>query len=335
MGNPSMKAEQRLNNGAMDSNALPPAAPAAPDYQRWWPRSSYLPAPAALRLPDEEWVTCQGATLHLDRLPRPAARTTVILLHGGGGHGRLLLPFALPLWRAGYEVIAPDLPPFGHSRAAHRRITFDDWVAWTAALVERERRGGARQVALYGLSIGGLTAYHAAAADRRVCAVLATALLDFRDAAVRDAAAKSRFWSRVVAPLGAALPSLFDGLRLRAASVAKLSAMSPDAAFVRALAEDPGIGRARVPASFFRTLAARAPAVEPEAFRDTPVLLAQPEADAWTPLALSQPFFDRLGSPKRLVLLPGGSHAPLQRAAFDELQRAALQLLATVAPLAS
>lgn len=42
---------------------------------------------------------------------------SVILAHGGGGHGRRRFVFSLPLARTGYEVIASHLPCFGRSVA--------------------------------------------------------------------------------------------------------------------------------------------------------------------------------------------------------------------------
>lgn len=296
--------------------------PEAARYEPWWPDSPFL---AERRSPDEAWFEVDGHRIHLDRLPREGP-ITVIALHGGGGHGRLLLPFALPLWAAGYEVVAPDLPHYGRSIAAPGHVTWDTWVRIVSTLVDAEHARGKR-VVLYGLSIGGMTAYHVAAENPRVEAVIASTLLDLRDPAARDAAASSRFVSRVISPIGAALPWLLDGVGMKAGYVGKLSAMSSDAALVEALSEDPRVGQVVMPAAFFRTLREREPAKEPEHF-DRRLLLAHPGADAWTPLPLSQGFFDRLGGPKRLVILPGGGHIPFEREAFDALQVAILGFLA-------
>ena len=60
--------------------------------------------------PEEEWLALGGYGLHVDRWRCPEARATLVLLHGGGGNGRLLAPFARLGVRAGAEVVAPDLP---------------------------------------------------------------------------------------------------------------------------------------------------------------------------------------------------------------------------------
>lgn len=298
--------------------------PDAQRYRRFWPASPHLSEP---RDPEEAWFEVGEHQIHLDRLagPRPVV---VVLVHGGGGHGRLLLPFALPLARAGYEVVAPDLPHYGRSIAAPGHVTFDDWVEILSALVDAEHARG-KKVVLYGLSIGGMTAYHVAAENPRVQAVLATTLLDLRRAEARDAAAANWFMARVVSPVGAALPWLFDGVGLEAGSVGRLDAMTPNRDIVRRLREDPRVGRVVMPAAFFRTLSERNPAIEPEGF-ERPVLLAHPGADTWTPLDLSRPFFERLAGRKRLVVLPGGAHLPFEPDAFDALQRALLDFLSHI-----
>jgi len=184
--------------------------PDAPDSAAFWPESPHL---RDRLLPEEAWVEGAGTSLHVDRLPGQPSRgdeaTTVILLHGGGGHGRVLLPFALPLHAAGHETLALDLLNFGLARREKPPPTFHRWIELVSALVDRSHAEG-RRVVLYGLSIGGMAAYHVAAENPRVAGVVATMLADFRDPRVRDAAAASRLMARVVYPLVSALPRLFD-----------------------------------------------------------------------------------------------------------------------------
>ncbi len=298
-------------------------------YERFWPPSPFLDPEVRGRSPAEEWFVFADHQIHLDRLPGTTGTdTTVVLVHGGAGHGRLLLPFALPLWARGFEVVAPDLPNYGRSIPGAERITLDVWVRILSALVDQEHARG-RRVVLYGLSIGGMTSYHVAAENPKVAAVVATTLLDLREGDARDAAASSRFMSRVVSPLGRALPWLFDGLMLRAGAVGRLEGMSPMRDLVDALDEDPRIGRVRMPAAFYRTLSERSPSREPEQFT-TPILLVHPGHDLWTPLALSRPFFDRIAGPRQIRVLGGGAHIPLEQPAFDELQRTVLAFLASL-----
>lgn len=300
-------------------------------YEAFWPASPYL---HSQQQPREQQLTLDDAVLHIDEFGDDAADITVILLHGGGGHGRLLQPFALPLAQAGYRVVVPDLPAHGLSHA-EGLVTFDRWVRWVSLLVEREH-AACRRVVLYGLSLGGTTAWHVAAENPHVAGIIATTLLDMRDDAARAATASGPLAANVLAPAAIALPAVFDSVSLRAGDVGKMAAMSTSSSLVQLLERDPRIGGVSMPAAFYRTLMTRAPATAPEDGRLPPLLLVHPGADEWTPVALSLPLYERwrsrdagdLDQHKSIVMLPGGAHLPLERVAFDALQRTVLAWLA-------
>ena len=88
---------------------------------------------------EEQEALVRGHRLHLDHW-RPAAtpRGTVILVHGGGGNGRVLAPFARLATEAGWEAVAPDLPGYGLTRpAADFRGDYGEWPAVVAELAAR------------------------------------------------------------------------------------------------------------------------------------------------------------------------------------------------------
>ena len=133
--------------------------PEASRYEPFWPMSPFLTPAGRGRSPSEEWLVVGDYQIHLDRMTgTPSTATTVIMVHGGAGNGRLLLPFAIPLWERGFEVVAPDLPNYGRSIPGAEPITFDMWVRILSALVDQEHARG-RRVVLYGLSLGGMTSY--------------------------------------------------------------------------------------------------------------------------------------------------------------------------------
>ena len=80
---------------------------------KWKQIESHLPEgfrTSPSTLPDESFVDWNDWKIHLDSYKNADAPAKVILLHGVGGNGRLLSFIAVPLFDAGYEVIAPDLP---------------------------------------------------------------------------------------------------------------------------------------------------------------------------------------------------------------------------------
>jgi alpha-beta hydrolase superfamily lysophospholipase len=93
--------------------------------------------------------------------------------------------------------------------------------------------------------------------------------------------------------------------------------MTADPELQRWFLEDPLLGRLRVPLRFLRTLHRTGLAEET---LPCPLLLVHPGADAWTPVELSRRTFDRLRGRKRLRVLTNGSHLPVERPAYDELE---------------
>lgn len=168
-------------------------------YQPWFPREWRCEGDA---LPSEEWWHWRECEVHIDRFAAPDGPPKVLVLHGGGGYGRLLAPLGIALRGHGYEVLAPDLPGFGLTRVrAKMSISYGDWIECVAALVEAERSRDKRPLVLVGASLGGMLAYEVAARTEAIGAVATTCLLDPREPAVRDAIARNRLTSRIGLPL--------------------------------------------------------------------------------------------------------------------------------------
>src|SRR5690606_2489677 len=157
-----------------------------PSYEQTSYWRNYLPfMPASLPLrqadqPLETWRAWRGASIHVDHYPVAEAPLTVIILHGGGGYGRLFMPYAQMLQQQGFEVIAPDLPGYGLTQAPVELIDHDRWVDCVVDLVQAVKRSPDHPVVLLGCSLGGYLAYLVAARSRGVSGVIATTLADPR-----------------------------------------------------------------------------------------------------------------------------------------------------------
>lgn len=275
------------------------------------------------RSPRETWRKIRGHDVHVDVWePEGPARGTLILVHGGGGNGRVLAPFADLAAGLGWRALAPDLPGYGLTRsAAGYRGDYGEWPA-VVAQIANEIEG---PVVLMGLSVGGMTAAFAAEEAREVDGVIATTLLDMGDPALLARAARWR-WLGWMSLLGFRLmPWIIDRLAMPVWLVAPMRAMSSDARMNDFFARDPLLGKLWVRLRFFRTMHARK--AKRLALR-CPLLLAHPGADAWTPTDMSRPAFDRVEGPKELVELGNGSHLPLERPALDELKASVERFLA-------
>jgi len=185
---------------------------------------------------------------------------------------------------------------------------------------------------LFGVSLGGLLAYQAAALSRRVIGLVATTLADPRERAVRRGFARHPLLGTGGLWLLDKLAFLTDGLPLPMAYMSRMHKISNRRELSQLVMSDRLGGGSWVPARFLRTLMTTPPALEPEAFRVCPVLLAHPGADRMTDIALSRRFFERLAAPKRMVVLDGASHMPTEHPGVDQLEAAVLDFLAKLAP---
>ncbi|MCK9248347.1 MAG: alpha/beta fold hydrolase [Solirubrobacteraceae bacterium] len=293
----------------------PPPATYATDHAAW--RAVQPLLPESMRVlghePDEEGWWWRDVHVHLDRYRRPDARATVIVLHGGGGHGRLLASAGRIVADAGYEAVMPDLPGYGLTDAPAARCRYDDWVALVADLVRAERARHDRPVLLLGMSVGGLLGWHAAATlpPATVAGVVATTLLDPRAPAARAVMGRWAWQGRSAALPGLA-PRVLDRLRVPLAAVANTTAIANDRDVVRALRADHRGTGSSIRLGFLRSYLSYVPAVEPEDWRHAPVLLAHPGDDRWTPTAVSRAFLDRIAGPTRFVELERCGHLPME-----------------------
>ena len=149
---------------------------------RWYGR--FLPPQMQLsgeNVPEESWWNWRGIDVHVDRLANPDARAAVVLLHGEGGNGRVVMLLGPLLRSLGLEAAAPDLPGYGLTeRRAEVVPTYEMWADLAADFADEEHRRRSLPVVVFGLSIGGFLAYGAAARTKSIAAVIASTLVDTR-----------------------------------------------------------------------------------------------------------------------------------------------------------
>lgn len=273
--------------------------------------------PEAVRPPSamsvqEEWRRLEGFDVHVDRWLAPGARAKILMLHGGGGHGRLLGALAWRLALSGFETICPDLPGYGLTRGRSKgSIRYDDWREVAAGLIEEERaRGGALFV--YGLSMGGLLAYDAVAMTDQADGLIASCFLDPTQKVVRRSVVRQPWMAGLINPLFAVTPRLFNAMPIPMALTGNMRAISNAPAVTDAIVADKLAGGNSMPVGFLRTWLQTPPLLPPESFEYCPVLMVHPAADRWTDVSVSDEFFDRMPVLKRRVMLKNCGHFPIE-----------------------
>jgi pimeloyl-ACP methyl ester carboxylesterase len=120
------------------------------------------------RVPVREHATpVLGSTTRWWEYGDPAARTTIVLVHGFRGDHHGLEPVVAHL--TGYRLVAPDLPGFGESESLHSAHDIPGYSAWLRAFVDAVVPGG--EAIILGHSFGSIVS-SAAVADGLVTPAL-------------------------------------------------------------------------------------------------------------------------------------------------------------------
>ena len=277
--------------------------------------------------PEESWYAWRGHQIHLDTLsPAAAPKGTLILVHGAGGHGRLLTPLGAVAAENGWKVLAPDLPGYGITITRQNWLeNYSEWPELIADL-SAEAEG---PVVLLGMSVGGMTAFRAAQIQPSLCGVIATNLLDMGDKATFKSAARWPWLGALSLKVMNTAPWLMDAMPMPLALVTPLDAMTSDPELQTWFKRDPLIGARWVKGRFFRSLHQYVPP-RPDLALPCPLLLLHPGADEWTPTRVSLQVYDRVSSPKHFQELSNGSHMPAEAPAWLELRDGVLDFLAKI-----
>ncbi|OHV57451.1 alpha/beta fold hydrolase [Pseudofrankia sp. BMG5.36] len=291
------------------------------DQLEWKGQQEFLPR--RLRLepndePAEEFWSWRGHRVHLDRYAKPDAPAKVVLHHGVGTNGRQMTLIAgAPLAKIGYETVALDNLGYGMTEtAASTTWSYEDWVQVTLDFLVAEKERDPRPIFLYGLSAGGMLAFHVAAKAPKglVAGIVGMTFMDMRNPSVMRAVAHDPVTGVVGVPALGALRRLGLGrVRLPMAMASKMSALANGKEVMKVLMRDRTSAANRVSLKFIDSLSTYTPAIPPEEFSACPILLTQPTEDRWSPFWMAETFLARItGVPVTVAQLENAGHLPFE-----------------------
>ena len=278
-------------------------------------------------LPEEYFWKWRDYQVHIDHYqPNGVKRDKkLILLHGGGGNGRLLSPVAVCFSQLGYECVAPDLPGFGLTKI-NTPNSYHTWIELVDDLVQKEMNDQ-QSIILCGVSLGGMLAYQVACVNSNVKGLVVTSLADTRLKDVRAGLARNRIFGSFSSIVFNGLKRSLDNVKIPIRWTTKMWAMANDRNLVTALKRDSVGSGSSVYLKFIRTLFEVAPAIEPFDFDRCPLLFLQPEKDKIIPWVLSKPFYDQLNCEKEVMFLTNCGHIPIEKPGTDQMKESALLFL--------
>lgn len=287
----------------------------------WRQIQEYLPVKNRIddrNIPKEEWLETGKNRIHIDHYICNDAKGIVVIYHGVGGNGRLLSFIAVPLHKAGYEVICPDLPLYGHT-VCSGKTTYSDWIECGTVIAEKYLQDD-KPLYLFGLSAGGMLAYQISCRLENIDGLILTCLLDQRINKVTKETASSSMMAFFGKPFLKIAHRLFGGVKLPMKMVCNMKAIVNNESLAELLISDPISSGTKVSVEFLYGMLNPSIEIEPNDYQKCPVMLVHPEKDYWTDVSLSRLFFDKIQSPKELKLLQGAGHFPIEEKGLKQLE---------------
>lgn len=271
-------------------------------------------------MPVEKTIMFNEMEIRFDEFkPKEKSDISIVIFHGVGGNGRLLSFIAVPLVKAGFNVICPDLPGYGYTKV-NKTFDYTTWIDVGSFIVNKEIEKG-RRVYVFGLSAGGMLAYNVSCSIKKVDGLIVTNILDNRHQTVRDYSAKNRFHSRIGIKLLNFLPVFIQKkAKIPVKEVANMRTIVNNRNLMKLLLKDKVGSGSNVSIYFLMTMMKSIPLIEPDDYFLCPVLLVHPGDDRWTPVEISRLFFDKIKAPKRLTILENAGHFPIESPGLQQLE---------------
>lgn len=245
------------------------------------------------------------------------AAPAIVFAHGIAGYARLLLPFVLPLFERGFNLVVPDMQGYGYNKGVKGDF---EWNIHKENLKDTIRYAQNRfqgPVFLGGASMGGPLAYAASCEVEGISGLLCWCLWDFSDKEFMQKETTTKGFTYLLLPLLKLLSRLMSDFRLKTYRFVSYDTLTDSDEFNAMVKNDPQAGTMISLKGAVSLLTQSKPAVRHHEYQ-TPVLVLQPENDRMTPKYYIQKAFHALGSKKKkLVLVQGAAHFPTDREPYQ------------------
>ena len=275
----------------------------------------------------QKWETCvtidkinsNGSEINLEVYDTGKKdAVTIVFSHGIAGYARVLLPFTMPLFELGYNLVVPDLQGYGYNKGTKGDF---EWNAHKQNLKDsfsyaKKRFGG--KVVLGGASMGGPLAYSAACEVEDVHALVCWCLWDLNDKEFIVKETMTRKFTYSLLPLFRLTSKFFGNIRIKTYGLVSYDTLTDSDEFNEMIKKDPQAGTHITLKGAASLILQSKPIVPHERFTK-PVLIVQPEKDEMTPKYYTEKVFERLGSAiKKYVLINKAAHFPIHKRYYQQ-----------------
>ncbi|MFO8067397.1 MAG: alpha/beta hydrolase [Bacteroidales bacterium] len=242
-------------------------------------------------------------------------KPTIVFSHGIAGYARVLLPFLIPLYEKGYNIIAPDLEGYGYNNRLKGDFTWNAHLQNLKDTVDYAKSIFKGKVYLGGASMGGPLAY---ATDVRYnCAdgLICWCLWDFADREFMNKETNTKRLTYPMMPFLKLSSALFGKLRLKTYYFVSYDTLTDSMEFNNLLKTDPQAGTLISLRGATSLVTQSKPDMKHENY-EKPVLVCQPEQDKMTPNYYTKKTFKKIKSEKKDYQNFDGAHFPTDKQTY-------------------
>jgi alpha-beta hydrolase superfamily lysophospholipase len=244
--------------------------------------------------------------------------TTIIFAHGIAGYARVLLPFTMPLFEKGYNLVIPDMQGYGYNNGlkgdfewnAHKQ-NIKDTIQYT-----RTRFGG--KVILGGASMGGPLAYAAACESEEIDALVCWCLWDFSDREFMLNETNTKKLTYLLIPVFKFISKFMGKVRIKTYRLVSYDTLTDSHEFNEIIKDDPQAG------THITLKGAVSLIIQSKPYKShddyiKPILVLQPEKDKMTPRHYTEKVFKKLGAAnKKYVEIKDAPHFPTEKKYYKQ-----------------
>ncbi|PID62367.1 MAG: hypothetical protein CR986_01660 [Ignavibacteriae bacterium] len=244
-------------------------------------------------------------------------KPTIVFSHGIAGYARVLLPFLIPLFEKGYNIIAPDLEGFGYNNRLKGDFTWNIHLENLKDTIDFARTIFKGKIFLGGASMGGPLAY---ATDVRYnCAdgLICWCLWDFADREFMNKETTTKRFTYPMMPVLKFSSRLFGKLRLKTYSFISYDTLTDRSQFNNLLKTDPQAGTLISLRGVLSLLTQSKPDKNHNEYKK-PVLVCQPEQDKMIPSYYTKKTFKEIKSDKKQYCSFEGAHFPIDKKNYEK-----------------
>lgn len=244
-------------------------------------------------------------------------KPTVVFSHGIAGYARVLLPFLIPLYEKGYNIIAPDLEGYGYNDRLKGDFTWDIHLQNLKDTVDYAKTVFKGKIFLGGASMGGPLAY---ATDVRYnCAdgLICWCLWDFADREFMNKETNTKRLTYSMMPFLKLSSALIGTMRLKTYYFVSYDTLTDSKEFNDLLKTDPQAGTLISLRGACSLVTQSKPDLKHKDY-EKPVLVCQPEQDKMTPSYYTKKTFEKIKSTKKEYCSFEGAHFPTDRQTYNK-----------------